>query len=487
MKLKTTFFQLVTTVLTFLMAVPPAAFAQETADQPVFKHEELDQMLAPIALYPDSLLAQVLMASTYPLEITQAARWVKANKALKDDEIDAALEKKDWDPSVKSLIPLPDVLSMMDDKLEWTQKVGDAFLAQQDDVMDSVQRLRAKAYEAGQFKTTKEQKVIVEKTVETQIIRVEPATEVVYVPVYNPTVVYGAWAYPAYPPYYYYPPGYVATASAFSFAAGVAVGSIWYGGFNWGYSRHHSKIKINHNYNYNRPHRPSYGRPGGGNRPGGGDGSDWKHRPEHRKGVSYRDQNTARQYNRAATNDAVRSRENFRGRAEAGRQDLSRGGQPRQQPAGRAEQFKGRQDAGQRGGQKIDRGGGSPGQTNRGSALRGMDRGGKATRDMSSRGSMSRHSMSSGGSGGGSRGGGGSRRRCGGAVVAVAAAGGRYENIPIFNTGRFKGEDNDAFRKKQYGPSGDRFFSVSRGCSSAYDLRRHAGRCSGQAERLSLC
>ncbi|MGE5301354.1 MAG: DUF3300 domain-containing protein, partial [Acidobacteriota bacterium] len=329
------------------------------------------------------------------------------------DEIDAALEKKDWDPSVKSLIPFPDVLSMMDDKLDWTQKLGDAFLSQQDDVMESVQRLRAKAQEAGELKTTKEQNVIVEKTVETQIIKIEPATEVVYVPVYNPSVVYGAWAYPAYPPYYYYPPGYVATASVFSFGLGVAVGAAWYGGFSWGHSHHDHHVTINHNYNYNRPHRPSHGRPGGGDRPGhrpgggakptlyGGQGntSNWKHNPEHRKGVSYRDNTTARQFNRASSMDAIKSRENFRGRAEAGRRDLSRGG---------ADQFKGRQTTGQRGSQKMDRGGFSSMQTNRGSALSGMDRGGKATRDMRSRGSSSRQSMSRGG-GGGSRGGGGGR------------------------------------------------------------------------------
>ncbi len=440
MKLKTRLLRLVAIGLILLMAVPPGTFAQETAagNAAIFKQEELDQLLAPVALYPDSLLAQVLMASTYPLEVTQAARWIKANKTLKDDALEAALEDKKWDPSVKSLIPFPDVLSMMDDKLEWTEKLGDAFLAQQGDVMESVQRLRAKAYEAGQLNTTKEQKVIVEKTVETQIIRVEPATTVVYVPVYNPTVVYGVWAYPAYPPYYYYPPGYVATTSVFSFAAGVAVGAAWYGGFHWGHSHHHhdTKITVNHNYNYNRPtspnrpphQRPGDGtrpgggnrpgdRPGGGNRPGGGEPgkpthyagegnkADWKHNPEHRKGVSYRDQATAQKYDRAASADKVKARENFRGRAESGRRDISRGG---------ADQFKGR-DVPARGGtagpdRMQSRDTNRAGSAGRGSAFSGMDRGGKSTRDISSRGSSSRQSMSSGSRGGGSRGGGGGGR-----------------------------------------------------------------------------
>ena len=208
------------------LAVPPGLMAQgdkgETAQEgkPAFRPEEIDQMVAPIALYPDSLLAQTLAASTYPLEIVQAARFVKQNKELKGEKLMAAAKDKDWDPSVKAMLEFPDVLLMMDEKIEWTEKLGDAFLDQQRDVMESVQRLRKKAEESGNLKTTKEQKVIVEQ--ETKVIVIEPANpQVVYVPTYNPTVVYGAWPYPAYPPYPVYPYGYVATA-AFSFAAGVA-------------------------------------------------------------------------------------------------------------------------------------------------------------------------------------------------------------------------------------------------------------------------
>ena len=238
-------------VLVFLcmtLVVPPYSYSQGSQPPPVFKAEELDQMLAPIALYPDSLLTQILMASTYPLEIVQADRWAKQNKDMKGDALAKALEAQPWDPSVKSLVNFPQVLTMMSEKLDWTQKLGDAFLAQQKDVMETIQKLRAKAQASGNLKTTKEQVVKVEK----EIIIIEPASpQVIYVPAYNPTVVYGAWAYPAYPPYPYYPPGYVAGA-AFPFVAGVAVGAAW--GYAWGNANWHGgdvNINVNQNTNIN--------------------------------------------------------------------------------------------------------------------------------------------------------------------------------------------------------------------------------------------
>src|SRR6185436_2796162 len=198
-------------------AAPTAAPTPAKAG--TFSKEELEQMAAPIALYPDPLLAQVLMASTYPLEIVEAARWKKANASVTGDAVAEALKKEDWDPSVKSLVTFPDVLAMMDEQIGWTQKLGDAFLAQQTELMDSVQRLRAKAKAEGTLMSSKEQKVIEEPAppppadapapssaaaatpAPTTIIKIEPSNpEVVYVPTYNPTVVYGAWPYPAYPP-----------------------------------------------------------------------------------------------------------------------------------------------------------------------------------------------------------------------------------------------------------------------------------------------
>ena len=218
-------------ILSFLLVFPFGVMAQDSSAPTTFKQEELDQVLAPIALYPDSLISQVLIASTYPLEIVQAQRWATQNKALKADALAKALEGQSWDPSVKSLVNFPQVLDMMNSKLDWTQKLGDAFLAQKKEVMDTVQKLRQKAQVAGNLKTTSEQKVTVEK--ETKIIIIESASpQVVYVPVYNPTVVYGTWWYPYYPPYYYYPPGYAATTAAFYFTAGVAVGVAW--GYAWG-------------------------------------------------------------------------------------------------------------------------------------------------------------------------------------------------------------------------------------------------------------
>ena len=216
---------------------PACGFFQTSTGGTIYKQEQLEQMLAPVALYPDSLLAQILMASTYPLEVVQADRWIKQNSTLKGDALKAGLAKQDWDASVKAIVSFPQVLSMMSEQLDWTQKLGDAFLARQSDVMDAVQRLRAKAYAQKGLKDTKEQKVIVED----KIIRIEPADPVVvYVPVYNPVVVYGPWAYPQYPPYYW--PVYWGApvyATGVAFAAGVAVGIAWSNSWGyWGWGNH---------------------------------------------------------------------------------------------------------------------------------------------------------------------------------------------------------------------------------------------------------
>ena len=186
---------------------------------PTFKAEEIEALVAPIALYPDSLLSQVLMASTYPLEVVQAARWAKANPGVKGDAALKAVEGQSWDVSVKSLVAFPQVLEAMDTRLDRTEKLGDAFLAQKDDLFAAVQRLRVRAQQSGHLQSNEQQKVIVEPASSSAapqqtLVRIEPANpEVIYVPSYNPTVVYGAWGYPAYPPYYwppspYYYPGY---------------------------------------------------------------------------------------------------------------------------------------------------------------------------------------------------------------------------------------------------------------------------------------
>lgn len=397
-------------LLALLLAMPAGGWAQGTTGAPSgFKQEELDQIVAPIALYPDSLLSQVLMASTYPLEIVEAERFVKANPKLKGDQLTKTLEAKNWDPSVKSLVNFPQVLTMMSEKLEWTQKLGDAFLSHQKELMATVQKLREKAYAQGNLKTTNEQKVVVEE----KTIVIEPSNpQVVYVPSYNPTVVYGAWPYPAYPPYYYYPPGYVAGA-AFTFAAGVAIGAAWgyaWGGCNWRGGDVDVNVNRNTNINNNIDRGKYQNKVTGGQ---GGQGK-WQHNPEHRKGVSYRDQNTRQQYGQSRP--GAENRQGYRGQSpdtrdragtrDAAGRDTAGRDKPSTADRGGRDMASGRdtagRDAGGRGSQAAQ-------QPSRSNAFEGMDRGGSDARTASDRGSSSRQSMSAsrGGDGGGSRGGGG--------------------------------------------------------------------------------
>jgi len=388
---------------TVLLPTAPALAADPAA--PTFKPEELEQIVAPIALYPDSLLAQVFMASTYPLEIVEAARWSKEHPDVKGDAVSKEMEKQTWDPSVKSLTAFPDVLTMMNEKLDWTQKLGDAFLAQQKDVMDAVQRLRTKAKAEGNLKSSKEQTVKTEAapagSSTTTTIIIEPADpQVVYVPTYNPTVVYGVWPYAAYPPYYYYPPYYAPGAAFFSFSIGVAVGASLWGGCNWG----HSDIDINVN-NYNKFNNTNINRNDINN-------GKWQHNADHRKGVQYRDANTQQKFGKGTNRQAEQSREQFRGRADEGRQQIAREGAGNQRdlsgnPIGSQTRDHTAGNAGDRdvGGQtrdrtsSMDRGGSNRSRSP--DAFSGMNSG-SSTRAASSRGMSSR-------GGGTSRG--GARRR----------------------------------------------------------------------------
>src|SRR5262249_43965010 len=155
--------------------------------------DQLDSLVAPIALYPDPLLAQVLAASTYPLEIVQLQQWLEKNKGLKDKALVDAVEKQPWDPSVQGLAALPDVVKRLPDDIQWTTDLGNAFLAQQSDVMDAVQRMRQKAQNTGNLKSSEQQTVETKVVENKEVIVVQQASpEVVYVPSYNPTVVYGA-------------------------------------------------------------------------------------------------------------------------------------------------------------------------------------------------------------------------------------------------------------------------------------------------------
>lgn len=269
-----------------MLVIPPAIPAQDI-EQPEqterFRKEELDQMLAPIALYPDSLIAQILMASTYPLEIVQAERWMQQNKTLTGDALDDALKEKSWDPSIKSLCHFPDVLFAMSDKLDQTSKLGDAFLGQKDDVMATIQELRRKAETRGNLKTTQEQKVIHEE----DAIRIEPADQkVVYVPVYDPLYVYGPWWYPAYPPYYwYYPPGVIITGGFISFGPRFFIGIDLFAWSWFDWHRHYIYIDVHRARRFHRFPNRHYS-----------DRYFWKHDPVHRRGVAYRDRRTRERF-----------------------------------------------------------------------------------------------------------------------------------------------------------------------------------------------
>src|SRR5246127_1427633 len=229
-----------------------AESSQEEA--PKIPPDQLDSLVAPIALYPDPMLAQVLAASTYPLEIIQLQQWLTKNPGLKDKALADAVAKQSWDPSVQALAGLPDVVKRLADDIQWATDLGNAFLAQQSDVMEAVQRMRKKAQDKGNLKSNEQQKVETKVIESKSVIVVEQANpQVVYVPSYNPTVVYGPPVYP-YPPVYYPPPGYYAAGMAISFGVGVAMGAFW-GGGGWGYGcgwGGNNDITINRNSNFNR-------------------------------------------------------------------------------------------------------------------------------------------------------------------------------------------------------------------------------------------
>lgn len=251
----------------------PVAYAQSTGQQSnqTMSEAQLASLVAPIALYPDPLVAQVLMASTYPLEVAEAYNWQKANSRLSGGALNQALQQQNWDASVKSLVSFPPVLGMMGTQLNWTQELGDAVLAQQSDVMNAIQSLRAKAQQSGALQSNSQQTV---SGGNGQPIVIQPANpQVVYVPTYNPTAVYGGWPYPAYPPYAYYPPGYVAGTALLSFGVGMAVGAALWGGCHWGGGGWGggwgggNSLTVNNN-NFNNFNRNTNGNWSGGSRSG---------------------------------------------------------------------------------------------------------------------------------------------------------------------------------------------------------------------------
>jgi hypothetical protein len=405
------------------------------ADKPAFKPEELEQILAPIALYPDDLLTQVLMSSTYPIEVVQADRWAKSNKTLKGDAAAKALEGQKWDPSVKSMVNFPDVLAMMSDKLDWTQKLGDAFIGQQKEVMDTVQRLRTKAQAAGNLKSSTEQTVEVKQEAAVQTIVIQSNNpDVVYVPTYNPTVVYGGWPYPAYPPYPVYPAYYhpVATA-AVSFGVGVALGAAW--GYAWGHSNWgggdvdiNVDRNVNRNTNINRDnYRGNAGDRGNAGNRGTSGNRTWQHDASHRGSVPYRNQSTAQKFGGTSAGQAAQARDSYRGRsAQTGAANRSAGnlGGTASPGAGRANVGSANVGSARQESSRPSGGGGGGNSGGGGGAFNGVSGGGRQAATQSQRGQSSMNasrgggggrsaparSGGGGGRGGGGRGGGGGRR-----------------------------------------------------------------------------
>lgn len=447
-------------------STPSQATPSQPAQSQTFSKEEIAQLVAPVALYPDSLLAQVLMASTYPGDVADAAKWAKDHPEAKGDDAVKAVAKEDWDPSVQSLVAFPQALLMLGNDINWVQKLGDAFLAQPNDVMATAQELRRKAQSAGNLKSNEYQTVStsseqVPGTGQSTIVIESPSPQTVYVPTYDPNTIYGPWPYSYYPPYYYPPsaywyPGYAFGAGlAWGIGIGISVG-IW-GDCNWG----GGDININSsrynefNRNIDRGDR-QIGDGERGDRTGnrGGD-RQWQHDGSRRDGVPYRDQASREKYgNRQAGGDA---RNSFRGE-DAGRtqqRDQARQQMERQgfEPARNNQQARDRASTASRdprasqignsgagrapgaggapGGSYQQRGannaasrdlarssggyGGSYGNSSRNNAFSGASNAG-GSRAASNRGSSSRSSMSRGGGAGRSmsrpsRGGGGGRRR----------------------------------------------------------------------------
>jgi hypothetical protein len=286
----------------------PQQGASSGQDAPKIPNDQLDSLVAPIALYPDPLLSQVLVASTYPLEIIQLQQWMAQHKDLKGDALTTAVQKEDWDPSIQAMSVLPDAVKQLADNIKWTTDLGNAFLAQQADVMDAVQRMRMKAKNAGNLKSTEQQKVEVQTVESKTVVVIQQANpQIVYVPSYNPVVVYGPPVYP-YPPIYYPPPGYYAAGVAIAFGVGIAIGAAYHGGWGYGCGWGHSSININVNNNYvshynrtniNNGNRVSHHNNGG----------TWQHNPQHRGGAPYSNRATATQYGGTTRGDSLASRQ----------------------------------------------------------------------------------------------------------------------------------------------------------------------------------
>jgi hypothetical protein len=316
-----------------LLLFLPVAFAQDNAplqqagNVPAFTQQELDQMLASVALYPDSLLTQILMASTYPLEVVEAARWSRANPGLNGEQAVRAVEQRNWDPSVKSLVAFPQVLQLMDGTLEWTEGLGDAFLSQEPQVWDTVQNLRQRAYAAGNLQSNDQ--LLVEQDGPAFVLE-SPRPDVIYVPYYDPLVVYGDWWWPGYAPMRWGPwPGYYARplfGGGYYWGSGITVGiGFFFGGVDWRL-RHGRVVNTNSFYYRNVNRRPLLL------------GNVWQHDPAHRRGVPYRNPVLRQQFIRTPASPDVRRE--FRGRVPTPGTRFEPGDHGSAGPSGTRQQFR---------------------------------------------------------------------------------------------------------------------------------------------------
>jgi hypothetical protein len=412
--------------IALLLAVPQAALAQtpppppsqpaSAPSQQLLTAGQLDALVAPIALYPDALLSEILMAATYPLEVVEADRWAGANKNLQGDALKAAIDKQNWDDSIKSLAATPDVLDMMSNKLDWTQQLGDAVLAQQPDVMDAIQRLRVKAQANNKLTSTAQQTVTTQSTGGRQYIYIAPTDpDEIYVPYYDPSVVYGPWGYPDYPPYYWPPPAYIGVgilATGLAFGTGYALGrwasggNRWGGGFNWG----GNNINVNRSVNVNNFN-----------------GNNWAHNPAHRGNVGYSNPGVAAKF--GSTN--VRGSTQLNGRGSGGQQVLQPGGGNRSNLGGGGAGA----GAGAGGNRNIGNGNGPTGNKSLGNGPTGnkslgnagtnaRQTGGQNTRSRSNAGAGAGANLNRGGGGGGGGGGAVRARAVGGGGGGAARGGG---------------------------------------------------------------
>src|SRR5712691_10073956 len=283
-------------VVALWSAASPAS-AQDQQQPQILSGQQLQQLVAPVALYPDPLLAQILTASTYPLEVVMAARWSKDNPDVKGKDLENAMQQQPWDPSVKGLAAVPQVLSMMNDKLDWTQQLGEAFLAQPDDITKAVQALRAKAESTGNLKTTKEQRVrrvaapppsAGEAVVVPEYIAIEPfEPEVIYVPVYDPVVIFGVGYWPpAFVPFFWYPPWWT-VGPVWGFWPAYYVGPALWCQYNWGFG--YVQINVVQFNKFNHTHLVSAAAI-----------TKWQHDPQHHAGVPYQHTGLQQKYGKAS-------------------------------------------------------------------------------------------------------------------------------------------------------------------------------------------